>query len=443
MHELHRGGTQDPLQFMKPLHFLPPAVALVASGLWLGLQQRSISTLEKDTVLLRQHVEAAKAAATGDDSSLAGTRAHGKKPKDSDAIDWKNLADSMAKAERGGMPDMRAMVQLQTKLMSLSGAELTAALDEIAALDLSNDARRSLEGMLVSMLAQKEPKLMLDRYIDRLSDDRSGGGLSSFHFVNAFQQWSGKDGAAAMAWLDAQIAAGKFDSKALDGKSHSRSQFEAAAVASLLNSDVDAAAKRLAALPEDQRRELFQQGMFMNVKPGSEKNFAALVRQSLPENERGQALSHATTMMIHQGGYEKVGKFLEEIEATPGERKDIVKQAATNKIQQMSHQGGIDRKKVDEMRAWVTQNSPDNVDSVTGESLGNIWSGQSKWDDNAKIISELHAEKPSDDLLISFLSGSQATQHQEAALELAAKISDETKRAEIMARLEGKTIISQ
>jgi hypothetical protein len=431
---------------MKPLHFLPPAAALVASGLWLGLQQRSISTLEKETVLLRDHIEAAKHAATDDHSSLAAARANGKKANDPNAIDWKSLADTMAKAERGnGMPDMRAMLKLQTKLMSLSGTELTAALDEIAALELSNDARRSLENMLISLLAQKEPKLVLDRYLDRLNDSRSG--IGSWQLVSAFQQWTGKDGAAAAAWLDAQIAAGKFDSKSLDGKSQSRLQFEAVVISSLLASDMNAASKRLAAMPEDQRRELFQQGMFMNVKPGSEKSFAALVRQSVPENERGQAFANATNMMVHQGGYEKVGKFLDDIEATPGERKDVVKQAARNKIQQLSQQGGIDRKGVDEMRAWVTQTSPDNVDSITGESLGNIWSRQTKWEDNAKIVGDLYAEKPSDDLLVSFLSGGQASEHREAALELAAKISHETKRAEVTARLDRKstrtTVISQ
>ena len=420
---------------MKPLHFLPPAAAIVASGLWLGLQQRSISTLENETVLLRQHVEAAKHAATADDSSLAAARTNGKKANDPDAIDWKNLADTMAKGERGGMPDMRAIMKLQTKLMSLSGTELTAALDEIAALELSNDARRSLENMLINLLAQKEPKLVLDRYLDRLEDPRSSG---SWQLAHAFQQWAAKDSAAATAWLDAQVAAGKFDSKSLDGKSQSRQQFEAAVFSSLVASDMDAAGKRLAAIPEEQRLELFQQGMFMNAKPGTERNLAALVREYVPENQRGQAFANTTSRMVHQGGYERVGEFLDKIEATPSERKDIVKQAATSKIQQLSHDGGIDRKEVDEMRAWVTRTSPDNVDSITGESLGNLWSQQSKWEENARIIGDLHAEKPSDDLLVSFLNGHQASQHREAALELAAKISDETKRAEVTARLEGK-----
>ncbi|MEK7950901.1 hypothetical protein [Luteolibacter soli] len=426
---------------MKPLHLLPPAVAIAASGIWLGLQQQSISTLEKETVLLRKHVDAAKQAAAGDHSSLAAARADGKKGKDPDAINWKDLADTMAKAEHGGMPDMRAMMKLQSKLMSLSGDELKAALDEIAALDLSKDARNSLENMLINLLAQKDPKLVLDRYLDRMNDSRNG--FSGWQMANAFQQWARKDGAAAVAWLDAQVAAGKFESKSLDGKNDSRLKFESAAIAALLNSDVDAAGKRLSALPEDQRRELFEQGMFSNLKPGTEKNLAALVRSQVPEKEQPQALANSTGMLVHQGGYERVGKFLDEIDATPAERNEVVKRAASSQLQQLAQQGKVDREAVDKMREWAAQeSSPESVDKITGESLGNIWNRDSKWQDSAKIVSDLYAEKPSDDLLISFLSGHQSSQasNKEAAVALAAKISDETKRAEVIANIQGREI---
>ncbi|HEY1121714.1 MAG TPA: hypothetical protein VGE67_08945, partial [Haloferula sp.] len=78
----------------------------------------------------------------------------------------------------------------------------------------------------------------------------------------------------------------------------------------------------------------------------------------------------------------------------------------------------------------------------TGQSLGNLWSRQAKWEDSAKIIGDLYAEKPSDELLISFLSGHQASENsnRETSMALAAKISDETKRAEVIARIEGKAV---
>ncbi len=423
---------------MKPILLLPPIAALAVTGVWLGAQQRSITTLEKGTLLLRQHVEAARQAedSAGDTSFAARTGAA--KDKDPDAIDWKALADSMASAQRGGIPDMRAMMKLQTKLMALSGPELIAALDEIATLDLSRDARRHLEPMLIGLLAQKDPQLVLDRYLDKIDDRHSGIG---WQLANGFREWVTKDGAAALAWFDAQVAAGKFDSKSLDGKSQGRLQFEAAAVASLIATDPEAAGKRIAALPEEQRRELFQQGGLMNPKPGSEKAYAALIREHVPENERGQALASRTPFLIQQGGYEKVGTYLDEIEATPAERTEVAKHAAINKFQNLSHEGRVDRQAVDEMRQWAAEHSPDDVDRITGEALSNLWGNGSKWEDRAKLIGELYAENPSDDLLVSFLGGHQATQHREAALELAAQIADETKRAEITARLEGKPVI--
>jgi hypothetical protein len=415
---------------MKPMHLLPPAAALVATGIWLGLQQRSISSLESQSVLLRQHIDAARAPAPAGGGSLAAARAKQAAEKNLETIDWKELAEAMAKAE-GGIPDMRAMMKMQTKLMALEGAELIAALDEIAALDLGKQARQSLEGMLIGLLAQKDPKLVLERFLNHLNQPN---GMMNWQLGHAFQQWAGKDGAAAVAWLDAQIAAGKFESKSLDGKSQARLQFEAAAVMALMANDPDAAGRRIAALPEDQRRELFQQGMMLNLKPGSEKAVAAMVRQHVPETERGHAFSSITTMMVHQGGLEKVGGFLDEIDATPAERKQVAQHAAIQKLQQLTQQGKLDRAALDEMRQWVGGQSPDEVDRITGEALANLWGSKNPWEDSAGLVEQLHAENPSDDLLVSFLEGHQAMQSPEAAIELAGKISDESKRAQLIQR---------
>jgi hypothetical protein len=399
-------------------------VALAVTGLWLGSRHHTFATLEKETLLLRAHLDAARPDGTGGtDSSLVAARSGAKTAGDSGAIDWKALADTMAQAQRGGMPDMRSMMKLQSTLMAMDGAQLTAALDEIAALELGNEARRALEGM--------------ERFIGQLDDPH---GAMSWQLASAFQQWSLKDGAAAMAWFDARIAAGDFESKSLDGKNQARLQFEAAIVGSLLAGDPAAAGQRIAALPEDQRAQLFQQGMFIHLKPGSEKAYAALVREHVPEDQRGMAFNGATGMMVHQGGYEKIGSFLDDIEATPAERKTIAAEAARTKMQQLSHQGTIDRAALDEMRAWVGSQSPDAVDAITGEALGNLYNPRVKWEDNARLVAELHAEGGGDDLLTSFLEGHQAMQHPDLAKELAAKIEDETKRAELIARFEGRPV---
>lgn len=417
---------------MKPQLVLPPLAALAIAGIWLGTQRKSISAVESETSLLRQHVAAANAPSSPEeDRSLAGARARAKQTKDPAAIDWKDMASKLS-TNQGMMPDMRAMMELQRKLTAMSSAEISAALKEIAALELDSQSRDILESMLFNLLAQKEPQLVLEQHLDKVNESNS---TMSWQLANAFQQWLGKDPAAAAAWFDARIAEGKFESKSLDGKSRSRLQFEAALVSSLLASDPDAAEKRVALLPEDQRRDLFFQGMFMNLKPGSEKAFAALIREHVPEGERGSVLANASVTMIHQGGYEKVGKFLDGIEATPAERKAVASQTASSKTQMLSQQGLLDRAALDEMRGWLSKQSPDDVDAITGESLANLWNPGVKWEDNAKLIGELHAEGASDDLLVSFLEGHQSSQHREAALELAGKIADETKRAEVIGKI--------
>lgn len=417
---------------MKSKILLPPLAALAVAGIWLGSQRKSISAVESETQLLRQHVDAARSPSTPDDDrSLAGARARAKQAKDPKAVDWKEIASKMTVGQ-GIMPDMRAMMEIQRKIMAMNAAEIGAALEEIAALELEPQARTQIEQMLIGLLAQKEPQLVLERYFDKLDDPNSG---MSWQLAHSFQQWLGKDPAAAAAWFDARIAEGKFESKSLDGRSQGRLQFEAALVSSLLASDPAAAGKRIALLPEDQRRDLFQQGMFMNLKPGSEKAFAELVREHVPESQRGQAFQSAAGMMIHQGGYEKVGTFLDDIEATPDERRSIASEAANTKMQQIAQHGTLDRAAVDEMRGWLSKQSPDDVDSITGRSLGNLWNPNVNWEDNAKLIGELHAGGASDDVLISFLGGHQTSQHKEAALELAGKIADEAKRAETIQQI--------
>lgn len=422
---------------MKSKILFPPLAALAVAGIWLGSQRKSISAIESETQLLRQHVEAAKSPAAADgDRSLAGARARAKQAKDPKAVDWKEIATKMT-AGQGMMPDVRAMMEIQRKIMAMNAAEIGAALEEIAALELEPQARTQIEQMLIGLLAQKEPQLVLERYFDKLDDPNSG---MSWQLAHSFQQWLGKDPAAAAAWFDAAIAEGKFESKSLDGKSQGRLQFEAALVSSLLASDPAAAGKRVALLPEDQRNDLFQQGMLMSMKPGTEKAFAALIREHVPENERGQAFSSMTAMMMVEGGYEKVGEYLDGIEATAAERKAVASQTARSKLQMLSHQGTIDRAALDEMRGWLSKQSPDDVDTITGETLGNIWNPSVKWEDNAKLIGELHAEGASDDLLISFLGGHQASQHKEAAVGMALKIEDAADREKVLQRLGGQPV---
>lgn len=412
---------------MKP--FVPPIAALALAATWLGARQHSITTLERETVLLRDHLAAARP--TSDDAPATPRRDtphhDGKEP-----IDWKAVAAIAARGNQQGIGDMREMMQLRARLFDLSGPELLAALDEIAALDLPDTARRELEQMLLGVLAEKDPRAALERFADQL--DRNDGGFA-WQLANAFQRWAGSDPAAAIAWFDARIAAGDFESKSLDGKSQARLRFEASLVAALLATDPATAGRRLSALPADQRTDLFQQGMFTNLKPGTEKAFADLVREHVPADQQAQAFSSVTWMMVYEGGLKKVGKFLDDIDARPDERAALAKKTAGSHLQKISRIGRISRQTVDELRGWIATQAPDAADRITGESLGGLWIQRTPFADRAGIIGELHAEGASDELLIGFLSGQESNRDPELARALAEKIGDEVKRAEILATL--------
>ena len=412
---------------MKP--FVPPLAALVLAAGWLGARQHTITTLERETVLLRDHLAVARTSPADAPATPRRDSPHrdGKEP-----IDWKAVAAIAGRGNQDGIGDMRDMMKLRVRLFDLSGPELLAALDEIAALDLPDTARRELEQMLLGVLAEKDPRAALERFADRIHGNEGG---FAWQLANAFQRWAGSDPAAALAWFDARIAAGDFESKSLDGKSQARLRFEASLVAALLATDPATAGRRLAALPADQRTDLFQQGMFTNLKPGTEKTFADLVREHVPADQQARALSSVTSMMVLQGGLEKVGKFLDNIDARPDERAALAKKTAGSHLQKISRIGRISRQTVDELRGWIATQAPDAADRITGESLGDARIQRSPFADRAALIGELHAESGSDDLLIGFLGGNESTRHPELSRALAEKIGDEVKRAEILATL--------
>ncbi len=416
---------------MKPLHLVPPALALLAAGIWLGLQHQSLSNVENRNTTLRERIDAARRAGPGDEGK--GGTAGGKNGKQAGPkkIDWKDLATRQRAMNRGeSAPDMRAMVQMQQALLAMDAAELIAQLDEIEGLDIPADAKTGLQSMLIGMLAEKDPKAAMDRFGDKLDDDRQG---MSWQVANAFQQWSQKDPTAALAWLDARIAAGKLENKSLSGMNDIRQRLESSAIGALVATNPAAAAERLSRIPEDQRAAVFQNGMFFAMKPGSEKAVADLIRSQVPEAERNTTLAQSTSMLVHQGGYERVGKFLSDIDASAGEREQIVAQAVMGKMNS-SRDGGKLEGAVEEGRAWALQQAPDAANRITGQMLGQT----PDFAKASELALKYQEETGSDEVLISFLENSnyRSSAPSPALLD---KISDPVKREELRKRLTGQS----
>lgn len=420
---------------LKATHIIPPVLALVLAGAWIGRQRQSISTMENESVLLQKHIAAARASGSAADAAHAKPAGPAKLAKDKEPLDWKKIAGQFEEMQRtGGMGDMRTMIRLQQRMRSMTTEELVSSLDEIAALDLPEDARSMLEQMLIGPLVQKDPELALSRYIDRLQDDR---GAMAWQLSTAVGEWAKKDPAKATAWFDQQIAAGKFDSKALDGKSQTRSQFEGALINVLLGSDPDAASRRLSAMPADQRGEVLGQYPFQQLKEENQLAFAKLVRDQLPEKDQTETLAKQASRLVGDDGYANVTGFMDRIAATPAERTACVEQAAESRIQSISYQKKVTREDLDTMREWTKIQAPDSTDSITGKALANSLQGSRKMDFSEASELALHYRETSgnDDVLTSFFDGYSARQNKDQARLLAEKITDEKRREEILKKL--------
>ena len=242
-----------------------------------------------------------------------------------------------------------------------------------------------------------------------------------------------KDPAKAAAWFDQQIAAGKFDSKSLDGESRPRQRFEGALINVLLASDPDAAGRRLGAIPEDQRGEVLSQYQFQSLKEESQLAFAKLVRSQVPADEQADTFAQQASYLVSRDGYSKVSEYLDRIEATPAERTKCAEEAAESKLS--NHNGKkVTRENLDEMREWVTTQAPEALGSITGKALGNAMQGSRKMEfsEAADLAVQYNQTSDNDEVLASFLESWSARENKEQARALAEKITDEKRREEIL-----------
>lgn len=419
---------------MKTKLFLPPLISLALAGAWLGSQRRDISSLEEQSRVLEQ------AIATRSSSSLAGNStdtpsATTKLKKGEEPLDWKKIAASFEEMERGGgMGDMRNQIKFQQRIQSMSKEELTKALDEIATLEISQEFRERLERQLISSLGEKDPEYALTRFVDRLQDEQNS---IIWSLTNTLQGWAKKDPVSASEWLDRQIAAGKFDSKSLDGKSSARLRFEGNLINTLLSSDPKAAERRMASLPEDQRKEALSRSS-QPLREEDQVAFAELVRNQLPETDQANALARRVSFMAGSDeSFVKVTEFLDRIKAKPAERIACVEKAAESQIQRISFDKKVTRADFDTMREWVVAQAPTSVGTITGKALANVAQDINTMDysEAAALALEYNTASGNDDVLYTFLDGYTASQNMEAARLLAQKIADPKRREEILKKL--------
>lgn len=426
------------LPCLKVIHFLPPAVALVLVGVWNAGQMRSLASLEKDSAVLREKIAAVTTTGGTSSDPLKGSRPGKDKGANGSATNWKEMAARLISARASGEKShMRAMIDFQQRLSEMTRDELIAALEEIGGLGLSEEDRRSIEEMIMESLIKQDPQYALERFADRIESDPDGMG---WQLSTAMKEWAKLDLAAATAWFNRQIAAGKFESRTLDGRSEMRSQFEAALFESLISSDPASAGDRLAALPEDQRREVLQQIPFDELSPADQKAYADIIRQLIPVDERAGSFAHIASELVdgEADGYGKVGTFLDSVNATPDERAAAAMQAAESRFSLLAEDADISQNDVDALRSWLATQAPDKVDAITGKSLAEAAQegGKFGYEKAAELALYYQKTSGSDEVLIAFLKSYSARSNIEDARDLIEKVSDPKVRAKFMKDLE-------
>lgn len=418
---------QRTLRPLKLIPFIPPVLVLAVIGVWNAGQTRAITSMENDSREIRRVI-------TEEESRLANAPKRSQTEEISPTapsalIDWNEIPAKISdNAPGGGAERLRAVIALQQRLKSMTRDELIAALDDIEVMGLDAAERAELVSMIAAELAKKDTEYALDRFVDEIGKDPNGLG---WQLGDAFGDWAKRDPAAATAWFDKQIAAGKFESRSLDGRSEIRALFEAAILPGLLTSDLEAAGRRLLALPEDQRREVLEQLSFTDLGADARKDYAALVRELVPADERPGSFATIATQLVEDGGnYQKVSDFLDAVQATADERAVSARQAAATQLELLGEDGKINAATVDELRTWLDVQAPGKTDSITGKALAEAAQegGDFNYDEAAELVLRYHQSSGNDAVLVAFLEGFSARSNLEEAEALINRISDPKQR---------------
>lgn len=408
---------------MKVSPWLFPIFALIAVSGWIVFQKHSVQALEREIEMIHARITQVK---TGVDEKHETDAGH---PKDKDGkIDWKEMAGKVSMMGNGAMYDIRTMMRIQRMLMEMSPDKLAAQLDEIAALDLEDAARKQLENMILGILSDKEPRLVLERFGDKFLGDDSG---QAWLLGSALRRWAEEEPAAACAWMDKRIADGGLESKALDGRNSKLLSMEGMLASSLLKTDPATAAARVMRLPEEQRMELFRQGFYFQIDAQNEAAFVGLVRTSLASDKVAEVLADKAENLVARGGYERVDGFIASAKATDAEKAAIVEKAFVSKVQSKG-QAAIQTGDLDKAREWAATHVPGAVDQLTGKVLAESVLRGGDSGRIAEMVLGYNERSKNDEVLLGFLRDEKSRDLRNEELEiLLAKIKDSTVREEI------------
>ncbi|MCB1131591.1 MAG: sigma-70 family RNA polymerase sigma factor [Verrucomicrobiae bacterium] len=423
---------------MKTSSLIPPAIALIVTVGWVGTQRRSIARLEHETSALREQIRAADLLAV----STADRTAVPRPTSDDSRIDWQGFVRRFTEMKSQGRlrsEEMGWVRDIERRLQEMTREQLLAEWETVTDLDVPVDLREITEDMVMSPLMKKDPEVALTRFMEHRTSDTDNWWEPN----DALKSWATAEPGRAAAWMDAQVAAGRFSTTALDGKDQLRILFEKTLIGVLFPTDPDAAARRLELLPANQRGDVLR-GQTINAE--NQAAFAMMVRRSAPESEQITILAQLAFQSVSKDGYASATPCLDRIEATPAERTACIESVAVSQFQNLARQDGITAKDVDDLREWADSVCPEATDSLTGKALGNALLGggrQTKFAELADLAVRYGESSGSDEVLVGFLNNpaiglmvAMKQARREEIHSLVRKIDDEARRAEILDLME-------
>lgn len=404
---------------MKTIYYIPPVLSLAIAAAWLTSNQRSINSLEQETAKLQDQITAARPPELAIDQK---TTTH---QNQSTSSDWKKIARNL---------ESPGNAELLEKLVSeMSDTELCKALDELASLQLSDDASYKLRDMLNDALAEKNPEMALNRFMEE-----TGGTLSSGPALTAFENFLKLDSAAATAWLDRNIAAGAFP-ETIGGVNFMLARLEELIIMPLVKTNPAEAARRLNQMGTMNKTSIIDKA-FDQIGLGDKAAFASFFRSTVPEDEREHRMAYFISNRF-KGDAGKVKSYLEHFGATPQERVQVLESITQNAFAKAADHRNVTREDLDSYRTWMESVEPTLVNKALGIGLAQAIDGRHQgmtFDQAAAIATEYHAAGGGDDVLVPLLQSHQARFNKdvrESVLKFAAQLSNEQLRQKLLSEL--------
>jgi len=423
---------------------LVPVLILVLA-LPLGLQQAAISRVRSGNEQLRSQL-----ASQDSGTDLVASRPRGERPGGrgsgiSTSIDIHVLLDEQRESARAGEPDA-----FNRKLNGLSNEILIRLVGEGAALRVNRDDKEKLLNSLLEILAGRDSPLAVATALDSFGTGRAG--LQQMVRVDVgrhFATWAKQDLTAARAWLDELEKSGAFQSSGTPAFSSAvplLSELRSALLSAMVHGKSPDSAAYLASFPKEERAYLLNSSMSGKItrrgkvqSNGDLSGYLPLIREQVPEKDRAAALANLVGSLRWSGPSDDLSDVSALFTAgrpTAEEREAIARAAVKQvlNVHRMPPDPARDARILADTRDWLRRELPASADEIFQEAAENALQNQIRRADDT--LNKLRGQPDLPDAqLAETLTRENLTGRLEEAIELAGKIKDPARRAEVIRNL--------